>query len=205
MLRRFKYIFCLLFLFLFSNNIYSQDSVKLIKVFFLYGSKPYSSNDTTEKHLFGGIHGGHVSIGIDSTIIGFHHLKGVRIFPHHKNLNGAYESYPLKQFIRDTVSKQYAEIDIPVSNTQYCNLRSTFLRYCNKTPYDYAFFGMRCTAAAYDLLSKTELVSPKSKTDNIISNFYPKKLRRHLFKIAKENNYIVYFKRGTSKRIWEKD
>lgn len=204
MYHAFRITFLSVFYFFCCYQAYSQDTIPKIKVYFLYGSRP-AAGCVNEKHLFGGIHGGHVSIGIDSTIIGFHHLQGIHILPHKRNYDGSYECVSLRDFARDTVAKQYATIEVPLSLSQYKKLKDLYSEYLHQTPYDYAFFGMRCTAAAYDVLSRIDLFAPKGNVRNVISNFYPRKLRKHFYKIAREKQFLVTIKPGSRTRRWEKD
>ncbi|MEI9955698.1 MAG: hypothetical protein WDM90_05170 [Ferruginibacter sp.] len=51
-----------------------------------------------------------------------------------------------------------------------------------KSPYDYAVFGMRCAAATYDMLEKTGVVKKRSRMGKWVTFFYPQLLRRRLFK-----------------------
>ena len=78
--------------------------------------------------------------------------------------------------------------------------------YCAKAPYDYAFFGMRCSASAEDILGQIGVVKRKKRNAKIIrTNFYPKKLRKRLFKMAREKNYQVIKSEGRTSRKWESD
>jgi hypothetical protein len=84
-------------------------------------------------------------------------------------------------------------------------LEDLFETYSKKSPYDYAVFGMRCAAASYDLLSEIGLFRKISMKNNILTNFYPKLLRKRILKWAKKNNYPVQHHEGRSTRVWEKD
>lgn len=186
----------------FSINTYSQDS---IKVYFLYGSKPAAGFSSSEKHLFGGLHGGHVSIGIDSIVYGFHHLPGLHIFPYHHHLDGVIQCQSLELFQKDTISNQYVTFTIPVTDLQFNRIKEIYKTYVLNTPYDYAFFGMRCTASAYDVLCKIGLFPVKSRFAIIRSNFYPKMLRKKMYTLCACKHYPISFKKGRSSRKWEKD
>ncbi len=182
------------------------QSTHVIKVYFLYGSKPRHAFRQTEKHLFGSIHGGHVSIGIDdSVVIGFSHSKGIHFFPMRKNFKGKYKVESINEFCKDSVQKKYTTFCIPVSDEQYIKLINILQGHLTQTPYDYAFFGMRCTSAAYDVLSHIDIFPLLSKRKNIFSNFYPRRLRNKFFRLAKEKNYSMHFQQGAKSRKWEKD
>jgi hypothetical protein len=175
----------------------------VIKVFFYYGSKPAKGFEKIEKREFGGFHGGHVSFGIDTSEVSFHHVNGFHIFPHHSNLRGTYERVSIRDFMKDTASEKYTTFLIPLDSIGYHDLEQTVTRYIAKTPYDYAFFGMRCASAAYDLLSIAKVFKPKSRFGIIWSNFYPRLLRRQCFKLAAQNHFQVIAQPGRKSRIWE--
>jgi len=103
----------------------------------------------------------------------------------------------------DSVKK--AILYIPITNEQKILFDSISAAYVHQTPYDYALFGMRCAAATYEVLAQLNLLPrySNSKTSRII--FYPKKLRRRLFKLAKTNGWKIERFEGTKKRKWQKD
>jgi hypothetical protein len=191
-------------LFFLFNLSYGQNP-HTIKVFFLYGSKPSHGYRHTESHYFGGLHGGHVSIGIDSFNIGFHHVKGLHLFSLKKHLSGIYQCKRLSDFTNDTSTNKYATFEVPLTDEQYNKLNLIFSNYMAKTPYDYAFFGMRCAAAAYDVLSQIGLFKEKSRIRTISSNFYPKRLRKKMFKLAQEKQLKINTHPGRNTRVWESD
>lgn len=78
-------------------------------------------------------------------------------------------------------------------------------KYLEKSPYDYAFFGMRCASAAYDVLGQLEIVKPHSNFSTVCKNFYPKKLRKKLLRLAKHNSWKITRKPGRPSRKWEKE
>ena len=177
-----------------------------IKVYFKYGSKPARHFKKTEEKYFGGIHGGHVSIGVDTAVIGFSFYYGYHIFPNNKKLNGVYNFEGIHKFRKDTVGFKYTTFQISLTDTQYYKLNTIFNNYLFlRTPYDYALFGMRCAAAAYDVLSQIGIFKVRSRCCNIISNFYPKLLRKKMFKLAKKNNYTILKHAGRTSRKWERD
>lgn len=58
------------------------DTAAMIKVNFLYGSKPKRKFKETEVKSFGGLHGGHVSVQVGDTDYGFGPtVMPVHIFP----------------------------------------------------------------------------------------------------------------------------
>lgn len=195
-----------IFLFFLVVSTYAQlDTTIFIKVHFLYGSKPKKKFKTTEFKYFGGIHGGHVSIQVGNIDYGFEPTDKVHILPRRHKHKADYVDNIVRGPMRyDTTSKVTTFI-IPLTIEQYNKLNMINQSYCKKTPYDYAFFGMRCASTAQDVLGQIGIVKKKSRFSNIVTTFYPKKLRKRLFKIAKKNNYTVIMRPGRASRMWEKD
>jgi hypothetical protein len=177
----------------------------ILKVLFRYGSRPARGYEQVEHPDFGGIHGGHVCLAIDSVVVGFDSPKGFHIFPRKKNPKGVFVREIEREYMQDTIKKKYAIVEIPITEDQYRTLNNVIVNYLNRTPYDYAFFGMRCASATYDMLSLIGIMKPRSHFGNVISNFYPKLLRRKIFHLAKKNYYKVIKLKGRKTRQWEED
>ncbi len=177
----------------------------LLKVFFRYGSIPDIGFEYIEYEETGGLNGGHVSIGIDSLEIGFTNEKSIHVFAKKDNIQGVYYWEYLKDFEAATSDKKYITFLIPITDDQYLKLKSILLAYIDNPPYDYAFFGMRCASATYDVLSQIGLVKSKSRAATIITNFYPRMFRRTMTDLARKNGYTVIKVKGRKTRIWEKD
>lgn len=177
----------------------------VLKVLFRYGSRPASGYEKVEHTDLGGIYGGHVSLGIDSDVISFDSPHGIHIFPTKKNLKGVYILEDESDFIKDTLTKKYAIVEIPITDMQYQHLKVIVAGYLKNSPYDYAFFGMRCASATYDVLSQIGILKKKSYLGNVFSNFYPRLLRRKILRLAKENKYKVIRLKGSKSREWEDD
>ena len=64
---------------------------------------------------------------------------------------------------------------------------------------------MRCGAAAIEILGQLNILPAYSKKKTYRKIFYPKKLRKRLFKKAKKNNWLITRMHGSKKRKWEKD
>lgn len=194
-----------LFVLLFLLPLYTWGQQDTIKVYFLYGSKPAKEYRKTEKKRFGGIHGGHVSIGVDTSIIGFSPRGKFHIFATDKNRNSAFWAQGLSSFQQDTVGNRFVVISIPVSAEDYQKIQDIHYNYMDCTPYDYAFLGMRCAAASYDVLSQLDILEKRNRWRTKFGIFYPKILRKKMLKLAKERGYKVYKQRGSARRKWEKD
>lgn len=185
------------------SDTVANDSVK-IKVHFLYGSKPKKKHKETEKPWFGGIHGGHVSIEAGGYVVGFEPFGSLHIVSKSK-LHSEFVSEPLGEWVLDTATLKYTTIVIPISKTQYDSLLKIHAAYTTSPPYDYAFLGMRCASATYEILGKIGVVDYKPNTKNVAVNFYPKKLRQKLLKLAEQKGYKIIRQEGRTTRIWEED
>lgn len=178
----------------------AQDS---IAVHFLYGSKPAKGCKLTEKKAFGGLKGGHVTIEEENKIIGFQPGGNCHVFASKKKANGYFRADDKTKWIQDTVSRKYASVIIPLTAAQRSKLEITITNYLQKRPYDYAFFGMRCAAATYDILEDAGIVKQRSYFGKWTSFFYPQLLRRRILKLAEKNKYAVVKHDGRKTRLWE--
>jgi len=188
---------------------YSQDTACL-KVHFLYGSKPLKKYKHTEAKWFGGIMGGHVGIEGDSEkIVNFGPVGRFHLFARKDNRHSKYAIHSFDNFYAilggkpDSMKK--AIIYIPVTPQQKATFDSIATAYLTHTPYDYAFFGMRCSAAAYDILGQLGIVTNYRRSTIYKKIFYPKKLRRILLKKASENHWLIIRQAGSRSRKWERD
>ncbi|WP_343747801.1 hypothetical protein [Fluviicola sp.] len=181
---------------------FSQKDTLVVEV--IYGSKPLSKE---ESHWFGGKLGGHIGlrIGQDSVL---HFLPGRRVNATNANSDiGRYVISSEKQFYHtfycDTLKTM--QIFIPVDHKQKLELLQSSAPFIQKGPYPYAFFGMRCAAACYHLLSLADVTEKHSKSKMTWKFFYPRKLRKFLLKKATENHWIVKQTAGSRKRKWDHD
>lgn len=185
------------------------DSV-IIKVHFLHGSKPKRQYKKTEDRWFGGILGGHAGIEVSpNKIFNFLPKSRFHLFSKREIINSKFCIHDTLSFYEilggkyDSVKKTI--ISIKISAKQKETLDSVVNAYCKRSPYDYAFFGMRCGAAAYDVLAQIGVVRKLSFKKTWRRTFYPRKLRRLLeAKTMKDIVSIRKFK-GSSKRKWERD
>lgn len=177
----------------------------MLKVFFRYGSIPDIGYEYIEYEEVGGLKGGHVSLGIDSLEIGFTNDGTIHLFSRSDNIKGVYYWEYLKDFEDQVSDKKYITFVVPLTGDQYVKLRTILLGYIDAPPYDYAFFGMRCASATYDVLSQIGLFKPRTRVNNIISNFYPRLFRRKMSALAHKNDYTVMRVNGRKTRIWERD
>lgn len=200
----------LLFLvtFLTSWCLYAQDNV--VNVHFLYGSKPAKGYKDVERKWFGGMLGGHVGIEIENDkVLNFVKNGKVHWFSHRHDKRSRYRIHSVDNFWgifrypASTVKK--ATIAIPLNARQKNQLDSISQQYLSETPYDYAFFGMRCGAATYEILGQLGIVKQHSFRRTYMKIFYPKKLRKRLLKLAEVNQWSVTRNEGSLTRKWERD
>jgi hypothetical protein len=154
--------------------------------------------------------GGHAGIEGDSNrIVNFLPSGKFHWFSKKNNRHSRYAVHSADNFYAilggnpDSVKK--AIVYIPVSIQQKQRFDSIASGYLKQTPYDYAFWGMRCGAAAYDILGQLGIVPAYNYSRTYKKIFYPKKLRKRLFRKARENNWMVIRQDGSGRRIWEKD
>jgi hypothetical protein len=181
-----------------------------IKVHFLYGSRPKKDCRETEDRWFGGIHGGHVGIEVDSNRVmdflpggKFHYIE------HHNDRHSHFAKHSVadfwKSFASDSDKVTRCSFIIPIDSTQKALLDSIYTAYTSETPYDYAFIGMRCAAAASDVLAKLGILREKGRRATYMQYFYPKILRKKLFHLAKRRKWQMIRHEGVETRIWEND
>lgn len=190
-------------------NAFAQDT-DFIYVHFLYGSKPAKGYKDVERKWFGGVLGGHVGIEIDDNrILNFMKSGKIHWISNNKNKRSRYTvheteafwgifRYPTSQVKRTTIA-------IPITIDQKMQLDSIAENYLKQTPYDYAFFGMRCGAATYEILGKLGILPAYSIRKTCLKIFYPKKLRMRLLRKAADNQWSVTTRQGSSTRKWERD
>ncbi len=198
-------IFCLS-----SIELKADTDSLFIRVHFLHGSKPKRKFRYEEDRWFGGMLGGHAGIEIEKNVIlNFGPRSGVHVFSKPRIINSRY-------FIHDTLSFYQVHSDkpnpvkktiitIPISSQQKVKLDSLSKAYLENCPYDYAFFGMRCGAAAYDVLAEAGVVRKFSFRKTWRKIFYPRRLRRRLEHAASAKSYLIHKSPGSSRRRWEKD
>lgn len=188
---------CVFFCFI-SFSAIASDSVYVL---FVYGSKPKVN---TESNWLGGIHGGHVSVSYNRAYISFVPNKGVRVFPR-RSVNSAFIMETDGDFIFDTARSRYLLLAFEIDSIQKVKLDSICLSRLDSAEYEYAFFGMRCASAAYDLLSAAEILPKMKRRHMVFKFFYPKLLRKRLLKKAKKENARIFYRPGRKSRKWEKD
>jgi hypothetical protein len=207
--RRFLTAVLIMAIFKGQRLIAQSDSI-IIKVHFLHGSKPKFKFRHEEDRWFGGILGGHAGIEYEpNKIINFQPKARFHLFAHPSLINSRFSVHDTLSFYEilggGYSSVKKTAVTLRISAQQKARLDSVVLAYSIRSPYDYAFFGMRCGAAAYDLLAQAGVVKHYSFSKTWSKLFYPRKTRRRLEKLARSNGYTVQKVPGSEKRIWEKD
>lgn len=175
----------------------------------MHGSKPKKEFKTSEGKWFGGLHGGHVGIEYSpNKIIDFVPRGEFHYFEKHDNRHSSFAEHDTISFWElfggESDSMQKTTITIPITAEQKEILDSLVLAYQENTPYDYAFFGMRCAAASYDILSQLGVTKKYKRKRTYRKNFYPKRTRKKLLVLASKHNWKVIKKKGCNSRKWEK-
>lgn len=154
--------------------------------------------------------GGHVGIEGDSDqIVNFLPKGKFHWIAKSQLMHSTYAEHSFNDFYAilggnpDSVKKMI--VYIPVTLEQKAIFDSLTKAYLLQTPYDYALIGMRCGAAAYDILGQMGILPNYSQKRIAAKIFYPKKLRKRLIKKAAEEQWKVEASEGSVKRKWEKD
>jgi len=181
-----------------------------IKVLFLYGSKPAKGFKQQEPKWFGGMLGGHAGIeGAQDSVLSFVPNGKFHWVAKKSKLHSRYIIDTEKEFWQilggheDSVKK--AIVVIPLTTAQKQKFDSIQQAYLQNTPYDYALIGMRCGAAAYDILAQLDVLKQYGYKKTYSKIFYPQKLRKRLFALAEKNSWAIIRHAGSSRRKWEGD
>jgi hypothetical protein len=187
-------------------SVQSDSLRRFVTIHFLYGSIPGKGHQRDEGKYFGGLHGGHVLLQLDTGIFSFYpNGERFHIFAHKKEKHGEYVLENLSDWVSDTGSEKYTSITFPISDSQYVALKKIEHEYLRTPPYDYALFGMRCAAAAYDVLGRAGVVKQYSHFHNICINFYPQPMRKRMLKYARLHHLKITKHDGRASRLWERD
>jgi hypothetical protein len=200
-----KFHITTLLLLIYIKGFAQADTVPYIKVNFLYGSRPERAHKDIERKSFGGIHGGHVTIQVGDVDYGFRRTSdNTHLFPR-KNPASTFSMKRLNGKSRYEAGRKTVTFIIPVTPQQYDALQRIHDDYCAVTPFDYAFFGMRCTSTTQEILGEIGILKNRSRFSHVVTAFYPKKLRKRMFRLARKNNYQIIRTEGRPTRKWERD
>lgn len=205
-----KYFIAIIITLYGSNTAQCEDSVRYLKVHFLYGSKPKFKFRKTEEKWFGGKLGGHVGLEIEKgKIFSFLPANELHLIEKKKNKSSYFAEHDSGAFYSifgpDLDSVRMAIFYIPITQSQQEKLDSIRSSYLHTTPYDYAFIGMRCGASTYEILAQLGILKPYRPRRTFMKIFYPRRLRKRLFKLAVEQRWKITQTDGVQTRNWEND
>ncbi len=183
---------------------------KLFKSSFSLRLKAIKKYKDTEQKWFGGVLGGHVGIEADSDkVVNFLPGGKFHCFAKKNNKHSSFAVHTVTNFHEILGGKpeavKKAIMFIPVTIQQKQKFGSIASVYFKNTPCEYALMGMRCGAAAHDMLAQLDILTSNSQRKTYRKIFYPKKLRKRLLKKASINGWKVVRQKGSNKRKWEKD
>lgn len=205
----YRYIIILIGIIPFNHHAKAGDSI-FLKVHFLYGSRPAKPYKNSEEKWFGGIHGGHVGLEVDSSgILNFLPSGSFHFFPKKHSKHSHFAVHDAGGFYsifgNESDSAQKAIVYIPITVAQKIIFDSLLSVYLIQTPYDYAALGMRCGSAAYEILGQMGIVKKFGFYRTCRKIFYPQKIRKRIFRKAKTNQWQILKTSGSGHRIWERD
>lgn len=169
------------------------------------------------------LRGGHVGVEYEpDKILSFQpvHYTGIARAGHlipssrEKNFNSCFKVYSERR-MWNVLGNYYDNIDslrravfvVPITAAQKHTLDSLAQTYTSTTPYDYAFLGMRCASATYDVLRIAGIVT--ECRHNIWYNVFTTQDFRWLlyreYLRNKENGWRLYTCKGSTSRKWDKD
>ncbi|HMX40663.1 MAG TPA: hypothetical protein PK971_12115 [Saprospiraceae bacterium] len=179
-------------------------------VHFIHGSKPQAGCRQQEKKWRGGLWGGHVGVEVDSNqVLDFYPTsRRVHVLPHRRHPVGKFQWRSREGFWRyfglPSDSLKRSSVCLPATAAQQERLRAIAQQWAEQSPYDYAFIGVRCTSASYELLMSAGLLPERGRGAVILANFHPRQLRKHLLRRASREGWPVVRRNGTLRRIWAK-
>ena len=136
------------------------------------------------------------------------------IFNHRRHPNSLFRAvsvnrmwYMLPHHYPDLDSLRRVVFVIPVKSGQRRVIDSLALAYLARTPYDYAFLGMRCASASYQILAYAG-VATEYRRGLWHRIFSTRKFRYALYKEylrRRSEGWRMYTWKGSVSREWDKD
>lgn len=189
-------------------SVHIAQANHIIKVHFLYGSKPKEKYKQIENKWFGGKLGGHVGVSLNSgPIINFIPISNFHVFSK-SEINSAFvamDSIEFYQIFDEKPNNKIMIIQFKINSIQAENFEKITQQYLKKSPYDYSFFGMRCAAATYDILCSSGIVNREDQSKKWFKNFYPRILRSRLLRQKNDLKIEIIHQKGRQERNWEQD
>jgi hypothetical protein len=188
----------------------AQEMPPSVKVHFIYGSKPTKACKSTESKWLGGKKGGHVGIEYaDGQVVHFGPKGKFHWVAQKRRKHSGFKIESVEAFYRyfNTPTNQLKRgvVEIPATAAQIHLLDSLAHTFAQDAPFDYAFLGMRCAAAADYLLAQTGIAPSRGRMRIALASFYPKLLRKRLLRKAKRQHWTVLYTEGSQCRNWETD
>jgi hypothetical protein len=201
-----------------------------IRILCLYGSVPAKGYWQVEPlhgprnmiNLVAKLHGGHVGIEYaPDKVLSFQPLTygGPAASGHFvpnlkkRNFNSWFRVYSVDR-MWNCLGNRYNNIDslrravfvIPVTAAQRQILDSLVKKYTTQTPYDYAFFGMRCASSSYDVLQTAGILPKQDMTwYNVFTTQEFRYLLYQEYLRNKDKGWELFTSKGSVSRKWEKD
>ena len=223
------FLFLLLLPFRQSGARTPQPPESTIRILCLYGSIPakgwmdiepmYGPNSLINRTAK--LHGGHVGVEYEpGKVLSFQPLKYTgpaasgHLFSSSRHINSCFRIYTESR-MWNVLGNHYNNIDslrravfvIPVTAAQRRILDSLANQYTTSSPYDYAFIGMRCASATYDVLQTAGIV-PAYQHQLWYNVFTTREFRWLLYQqyvLNKDKGWQLYTCKGSRSRKWEKD
>lgn len=179
-----------------------QSVVDSIIIHFIHGSIPEPDCIHSKKRL-GGYLGGHIEIQLDDKVYGFlYDSLPINYIPK-KNFNSKYEINDFAVWSDKTKYDMITSVYIPVDDTEKKSLKLQLEKYLHTEPYDYAFWGQRCTSSTAEVLSDVGILNTFSNFESIIAFFYPRTFRNTMIDFAKKNDLKINVQKGIDCHKWE--
>lgn len=185
------------------HKIPSKDEIiDSIAIHFIHGSIP-EENCSYNKNRLGGYLGGHVEIEVDSIVYGFLYDSLPMDYLPKEAFNSKFEKRGHFNWKNYTKNDKITTVFIPITIGQKENLKTLLYNYIKTPPYDYAFFGQRCTSSTAKILSDSKIINEFTNFESVIAFFYPRSFRNTLVSYARINNLKVDLKIGIDCHRWE--
>ncbi|MFW6203041.1 MAG: hypothetical protein ACOC30_01945 [Marinilabilia sp.] len=157
-----------------------------IKILFLHRpSWRALKQRSPEMKWFSGLFTGHVGIEFSpGRVVDFTSSGSLHLWPHRKNPHARFVIRPYEEFRqllgKDPYAKAPTSLEIPVTATQQQKLHDVITAFTRQPPYDYAFLGMRCASATYDILARAGILPTRPLWYIAFRMFTPGLLKRSL-------------------------
>jgi hypothetical protein len=184
--------------------LFSGAQTEYIKVHFKHGSVRRKEFKNTEYIELGGRLGGHVLVEIGDEVYDFAFTNyRFHLFPMKKHCIGQFSVMSIEQFQNHYQDQRVTSFIIPAADSNIEKLRTLYQNNINKCPYDYAVFGMRCTASAWEMIGSAHILPSIPHRKAVYGAFYPRQWRKKLYRMARAQHWKIEYQEGTTRRKWE--